>query len=104
MIANNPDATILAVTPMKETKFVSTYDENFTLNKNNAGHTQLEYVEAIKNIANLYSIPILDLYEQAPFTPIVEEQRQLYIPDGLHPSIIGYKKLSYVISGKLFSL
>lgn len=100
-ITNNPNAKMLAITPMKESKFFGTYGSDFELAKNDEGHTQLDYVEAIRKTADYFSIPVLDLYEQAPFTPYVQPQRAIYMPDGLHPSEKGYKELAYVISEKV---
>lgn len=100
-ITNNPNAKMLAITPMKESKFFGTYDKDFNLSKNEKGHTQLDYVEAIRKTADYFSIPVLDLYEQAPFTPYVQPQRAIYMPDGLHPSEKGYKELAYVIADKV---
>ena len=44
------------------------------------------YVKIIKEVAEYYSIPVLDLYATSGINPIIPEVKEKYMPDGLHPS------------------
>lgn len=47
------------------------------------------YVDIIKEVARYYSLPVLDLFACSGIQPRVPVQRQLYMPDGLHPNDAG---------------
>lgn len=47
------------------------------------------YVQAIREVAEFYGIPVADLYANCPIQPKVKVQRELYMPDGLHPNDAG---------------
>lgn len=49
-----------------------------------------QYVHAIKEVAEWYSIPVLDLYASGGMQPNVQAQNELYFADGLHPNDTGY--------------
>ena len=59
--------------------------------------TLKQYVDIIREVAEFYSLPVLDLYAQSGMQPDIEEIRQKYIPDGLHPCDEGH----IVIADKL---
>lgn len=52
--------------------------------KINGGRPIFDYINIIKETAALYSIPVLDLYENLGIDPTVEEERVRYTADGLH--------------------
>jgi len=47
------------------------------------------YVQALREIAEYYGLPIVDLFADCPMQPSVEAQRIKYMPDGLHPNDAG---------------
>ncbi len=55
------------------------------------------YVDIIREVAEYYSLPVLDLFANSGLQPMVEEIRDTYIPDGLHPNDQGHQ----VIANKL---
>lgn len=57
------------------------------------GSTLLTYVNIIRQVAEYYSLPVLDLFAESGITPKVEILKQRYMPDGLHPSDAGNEKL-----------
>ncbi len=63
---------------------------------NNAGckgkgyGTLREYVNIIREVAEYYSLPVLDLYATSGLQPEIPEIKEKYLPDGLHPSDAGY--------------
>ncbi len=44
------------------------------------------YVDIIREVAEYYSLPVLDLYKNSGLQPEIAEVREKYVPDGLHPS------------------
>ena len=52
--------------------------------KINGGRPIFDYINIIKETAALYSIPVLDLYENLGIDPTIEEDRVKYTEDGLH--------------------
>lgn len=50
-----------------------------------------DYVDAEREVAEYYSIPVLDLYAVSGMQPSVQVNRELYLPDGLHPSDLGHR-------------
>lgn len=62
------------------------------------------YVDAQRRIAEYYGLPIIDLYSISGLQPAVEEIRVKYMPDGLHPSDAGAKRLAEVIYAQLLAL
>ncbi len=48
--------------------------------------TLRDYVNIIREVAEYYSLPVLDLYATSGIQPEIEEIKQMYMPDGLHPN------------------
>lgn len=59
------------------------------------------YVEIIREVAEKYSLPVLDLYAESGINPMIPALRERYMPDGLHPNDAGYEKLSYIVENFL---
>ncbi len=51
--------------------------------------TLKEYVDILRAAAEYYSMPVLDLFREGGLQPAVEEIREKFIPDGLHPNDAG---------------
>ncbi|MCT3240312.1 SGNH/GDSL hydrolase family protein [Lactiplantibacillus plantarum] len=86
LITNNPTSKIIVLTPMKQHGY-NTRPDSFT--KNAQGLLQIDYVNAIKQVADYYSLPILDLYAESGISPFIPEQATAYLRDGLHPNQAG---------------
>lgn len=56
-----------------------------------------DYVGIIKEVAEYYALPVLDLYATSTLQPEIKEIREKYCPDGLHPNDEGHK----IIAAKL---
>lgn len=52
------------------------------------------YVNAIKDVACYYSLPVLDLYANSGIQPSVPAIREKLCPDGLHPNDAGHEILA----------
>lgn len=108
IIAAHPDAFIAWITPMHRygrgssqilgTPF--TYDYL----PNGRGHTLGDYVDAIKNVCEKYSIPVVDLFSNLDLDPSIEEIRTKYMPDGLHPNAAGHEQIAIMVTAQLESL
>ncbi len=53
-----------------------------------------EYVDIIREVAEYYSLPVLDLFAMGGLQPEVEEIREAFVPDGLHPNDNGHKVIA----------
>lgn len=53
--------------------------------KNGAGYVLKDYIDAIIEICELNSIPVLDLYRTLGLTPFNQKIKETLMPDGLHP-------------------
>lgn len=67
-----------------------------------------EMVDAVKQIAEIKGIYVIDLYTDAAFNDITKEQRSLYMADKIHPTKAGYlewwtpkfEQVLYQVAGK----
>lgn len=56
-----------------------------------------QYVEAIREAAEYYSLPVLDLFAVSGLQPNVPVIRERDLPDGLHPNDAGHARLAELI-------
>lgn len=86
LIEKYPAAQIVFATPL--------HRENENV-PNVSNHLPLKaYVDKMKETAEYYSIPVLDLYGTAGICPDIEAQKVLYAPDGLHPNDTGAARVA----------
>lgn len=57
--------------------------------------TLKQYVDVIREVAEYYSLPVLDLFAQSGLQPNVSEIKAKYVPDGLHPNDNGHQVLAH---------
>lgn len=62
------------------------------------------YVDKIKETAEQYSLPVLDLFASAGIVPDIQIQKEIYCPDGLHPNDRGNERIAERLQGFLESL
>ena len=62
------------------------------------------YVSIIKEVAGYYGLPVLDLFNMSGIQPSVEIIKQKYMPDGLHPSDKGARRIAERLYGFLSAL
>lgn len=67
-------------------------------NKSSDVATLKVYVDIIRDVAEYYSLPVLDLYKNSGMQPKVSVIRETYIPDGLHPNDKGHMLIAEKIS------
>ena len=68
------------------------------------GKPLIDYVDAMIEVAAHYSLPVLDLYREGGICPDIPAQRELFMPDGLHPNDAGAYRLAERIAAFLNSL
>ena len=66
--------------------------------------TLREYVNIIREVAEYYSLPVLDLYAISGLQPEIDEIREKYIPDGLHPNENGHAVIAHKLKRFLEAL
>ena len=66
--------------------------------------TLKEYVDIIREVAEYYSLPVLDLFASSGLQPDVEEIKNTYIPDGLHPNDLGNQVVAHKLEAFLRNL
>ena len=49
------------------------------------------YVNAIRQVAEHYGVPVVDLFKDCKIQPQVEVLKERYAPDGLHPNDAGHE-------------
>ena len=99
LIEKYPTSIIVFMTPLHRTT------EAVTVNEIGLPCQPLKkYVEAIREVCEYYSIPVLDLYKVSGMQPQVEIIKTTYMPDGLHPNNAGAEKVAKLLKGFLLSL
>lgn len=93
LIEKYPASTIVILTPLHRLG-----------ETNSRGLTLKQYVEAIREVAEFYSLPILDLYASAGLQPSIPVIKATYMPDGLHPNDAGYQLLTNKLAAYLKAL
>lgn len=96
LIERYPAATVVFMTPL--------HTVVPPRNKLGTPTPLVEYVRAIQRIAAEYSIPVLDLYSTVGMQPEIEVQRQLYMPDGIHPNDAGAERIADRLAAFLTTL
>ena len=84
---------IVVVTPLHRTgETRNTGEDNC---KSKGSGTLREYVDIIREVAEYYSLPVLDLYATSGLQPEIPEIKEAYMPDGLHPNDEGHAILAH---------
>ena len=57
-----------------------------------------EYVDAIKRVCAFYAVYVIDMYAISTFQPLIDSNKNTYLPDGIHPSTtLGAERIANVI-------
>ena len=97
LLEKYPDKPIVVLTPLHRA------EEIFNDRKDRAIPLK-RFVEIIKEVAEYYSLPVLDLFACGGMQPNVPIIRETYMPDGLHPNDAGHAKLARQLGNFLLSL
>ena len=85
-----PDAEIVFITPLHRLGEETPLKENGIANEVSLSG----YVSIIKEVAGYYGLPVLDLFSISGIQPSVEIIKKEYMPDGLHPSDKGARRIA----------
>ena len=95
------NSRIVFVTPMHRYGFGKSNitGNSFTYDnvKNGVGYTLKDYVDAIKEVCDSYSIPVIDLFSVDNLDPSNVDIKNKYFPDGLHPNSEGHKIMANLL-------
>lgn len=86
LIERYPEAAIVIATPIHRCNEASLRGDNKPADIGNLK----TYVEIIREVAEYYSLPLLDLYAMSGLQPLVPVIKEKYVPDGLHPNDAGH--------------
>lgn len=85
LIEKYPDSKIVILTPLHR------------ISEDNKSPNLRSFVEAIREVAEYYSLPVLDLYAVSGLQPRVPVIQERFVPDGLHPNDAGHGILAQKI-------
>ena len=89
MIERSPMAQFVIMTPLHR------MSEDVEINERGLRCEKLKrYVDAIKEVAEYFSLPVLDLWTNSGMQPHVDVIREKLMPDGLHPSDLGHARIA----------
>ncbi len=89
----NPSGRLVLLTPLHRYGFTSGAYPNDT-DENGVGCTLKDYVNAMKDIAEMYGVPIIDLFSTSCMNPRISAIKTNYVTDGLHPNAAGHHLLA----------
>lgn len=93
LIERYPHSFIFVMTPLHRTH----EDEPAFNTKNPNSLALVEYVRIIREVAEKYGLPVLDLFQMSGMYPGVQQVREDYMPDGLHPNDRGHARLAGLV-------
>lgn len=98
LINKFPGKPIIIMTPLH-------WDAELELHGRPDGEYVLEdYVNAIKEVAKYYSLPVCDLYASSGIQPSVPVLKELYTIDGLHPNDNGNRVIAEKLGNFMLTL
>ena len=83
LVAKYPDKPIVVLTPLHR------------IPKPDRPEELQRFVEVLRQVAEYYSMPVLDLWATSGMQPLVPEQHALYFADLVHPNDRGHAQIAY---------
>lgn len=100
LIERYSKALIVIMTPLHRTNEESLINERGVRNV----ATLKDYVYAEKEVAEYYSLPVLDLFTTSSLNPNIPVIKEMYLNDGLHPNDAGHELIAKRLLGFLNTL
>ena len=91
LIAKYPNAFIFVITPLHRVCENNLRGEG---EKERDFLPLRDYVKIIREVADFYSIPVLDLFANSGIYPNIPAHKEKYTADGLHPNDLGHRMLA----------
>lgn len=102
LIERYPGKPIVILTPLHRTVEDNVWGDGHY--KEYPDHPLRDYVQAIRDIAEYYSLPVLDLWAVSGIQPKVPVIKEKLMPDGLHPNDAGHRLVAERLAGFLKAL
>lgn len=96
ILKNSPLTRIVLCTPLKRNN--DGYTDEST---NTAGHQLRDYAQAIREVGEMYGLPVCDWYSNSGFNAWT---LGVLTYDGLHPSVIGHERLGLFMGDFIASI
>ena len=96
-----PNAVTVVVTPLHRLNENNKLGEG---NKASPSGTLHDYVKIIREVAEYYSLPVIDLYANCGYQPEIPANYKKYCTDGLHPNDAGHNLIAHKIANFLLQL
>lgn len=96
LVEKYPGIPIVIITPTHRRAPSGKTGDDYVVNEDTNKNLR-DYVRAIREVAEFYGLPVLDLFKDFYFNPNIQIIKDTYFPDGLHPNGIGHQKLADTI-------
>ena len=97
LICRYPCARIVVLTPLHRCGEVVSAEKR----PGAEGQPLKRYAAAIREVAEEYALPVLDLFAMSGLQPNIPVIQDIYFPDGLHPNDAGHARIAELIVGFL---
>ncbi len=101
LLETYPDAVIAICTPLH--RFNEDDPMGDHIHKDYHYGDLKTYANIIREVAEYYSLPVIDLFANSGIQPKVDVMREKYMPDGLHPNDAGGEKIARIIGNFLLA-
>ncbi|MBO5222146.1 MAG: SGNH/GDSL hydrolase family protein [Clostridia bacterium] len=92
LIVKYPGKPIVVMTPLHRCSEDNVLGDG--KNKMPLGHPLADFVIAVREVAALYSLPVLDLWSVSGMQPKIPVIKEKFMPDGLHPNDAGHRLIA----------
>lgn len=103
LIKTYPDKQIVFLTPLHRLNEELDYHKRLEDGNPNA-RPLVDFVNAIREVCELFSIPVLDMFKESGMPARVWAWCEKYMPDGLHPNDEGQKLIAHKLQKFLENL
>lgn len=100
VLATVPSISIIGVLPINRSREGSSAYNWAYGTANTAGYTLSDLCDTIAQVYANYGIPVVD-FRQGPFQKL---NLNTLLSDGLHPTLMGYRKITHYLGGHLHSM
>lgn len=95
-----PAATIVIMTPLHRAEET----EPRFIRSDGCKPCLVDFVRILREAADFYGLPVVDLYAASGIQPQIPENRDLFAPDGLHPNAAGAERIADRLGNFLLAL